>query len=326
MNVGRSSKIAEALKNVESLGKTLKVPAVATNVAGVSSAAAATSQAIQQVKTSGFVSILMYVIAGILLIGILLLGIDQWITPVFQRSPGGDGYIPIPGTDMSQVIWPNLQSVTNITIGSAPTPIVAPGAPVPISPPNITVIEGQSTYGLTMDVFIQNEFPQNLPTGYNQRVLFLMGATVDSPILRVGLDNSKNTIYVTIFDSAGKQQSVVLDNVPIRLPFRIGVVVAPFSMEGYLNGELVMTKKLNDPPISPAKGSVIFQTSNIVGVNTDGTSSSPIVLSTNIKVLNVRAFGYAVPPTEMMGRMNDLKEKAEFQPTTDSPLATCSSS
>jgi hypothetical protein len=301
--------VAKALKSVEELAKSLKLPAVS-----VKPLQPKPDIAVTQTKTSGFVQIIMYIMAGILLICIILLGVDQWITPIFQRSPGGSGYIPIPGTDASQVVWLNLENVANVYIGKQPAQ--APTIGLISSPPSpqMTVIEGQEVYSMTMDVFIQNEYSQKLPLGYDQRILFVMGMSVDNPILRVGLDNTKNTIYVTVFDNNGNQQSVVIDNVPIRTPFRVGVVVKPYAMEGYMNGRLVMTKKLNKQSLSPATGSVIFSPSNIIGIDTNSANATPVVLSKDIKVLNVRGFGYAVPPTEMYGRMIDLKKVAEFKP------------
>lgn len=323
MDPARSSRIANALKSVEALGKSLKLPTKLTDVISTGNKATniVTKAAAEQVETSGFVRIIMYFMVGILLIFILLLGIDQWITPIFQRSPGGDGYIPIPGTDMSQVVWTELTEVANVYVGLAPTPPVSIGTPVPKSAPQITVIEGQPTYSLTMDIFIQNEYSQLS----EQRVFFVMGSDVNSPTLRLGLDNTKNTVYATVFSSGGLQENVVIDNVPIRTPFRIGIVVTPHSMDGYLNGRLVMSRKLKNHPIPPSTGSVIFATSNIVKSDTVNPSGPSVVLSTGIKVLKLRAFGYSVPPTEMYGRMSDLTSKETFKPDMLSASGTCSS-
>jgi hypothetical protein len=315
MDPARSSRIANALKSVEALGKSLKIPTKVTDIisSGNKATNIATKAGVEQVESSGFVRIIMYFMVGILLIFILLLGIDQWVTPIFQRSPGGDGYIPIPGTDMSQVVWTDLKEVSNIYIGIAPTPPVSIGTPAPKSPPQITVIEGQPTYSLTMDVFIENEY-SNLP---DQRIFFVMGTDVNSPTLRVGLDNTKNTVYISVFNSAGLQETAVIDNVPIRMPFRIGTVVTPFSLDGYLNGRLVMSRKLKNNPIPPSTGSVIFATSNIV------KSNPQTVISAGIKVLKIRAFGYSVPPTEMYGRMSDLTAKDTFNPVIPSSPGSC---
>jgi len=293
METNRADKISEVLKSVQKLGKNMKT-ATGIKIANPENSANAIGQPVQG---TGFVRILMYIIAGILLIGILLLGVDQWITPIFKRSPGAPGYIPVPGIDTSQVFWPNAYVVSNITVG---TPAPTPGT----TPLSVTVIEGQSSYGITMDVLIKDEYPQDLGSGQNQRIFFTMSQTVANPSLRVALDNDKNTVYITCFDSAGLQQSVKLDNVPIHAPFRVGVNISPYLLEGYLNGLLVETRQLNSIPKPPTTGDKIFSPPNIILNNK--------VMSKGISVLNIRCFGNTVPATEMNGRMDDLKDKSAF--------------
>jgi len=301
MEQSRANKISEVLKNVSTLGKSLKMPGVTGQGIGIPEAKNAIGVPVQG---SGFVRILMYVIAGILLIGIILLGVDQWITPVFKRSPGAPGYIPIPGTDLSQVFWLDTNNVSDITVGSVP-----PATAGQMKPLSVTVLEAQTSYSLTMDVFIADEYPQILPSGETVRTFFLMGTSINNPTLQVSLNNTKNTVYITSFDSAGLQQSVSIDNVPLYSPFRIGITISPYIMESYLNGKLINTKKLTSIPMPPSSGNKIFATANIKNNNTP-----PIILSTGIKVLNVRAFGYTASSSEMEGRMSDLIRSSTFNP------------
>jgi len=315
MEQSRANKITEVLKNVKTLGKNLKLPVASGQSRNLPEQKNAIGVPVQG---SGFIIILMYFIAGILLIGIILLGVDQWITPIFQRSPGAPGYIPIPGTDLSQVYWKNLTQVANITVGAVPP---SASGQIPLS---VTVLQGQTSYSLTMDIFINNEYAQTLPTGQTQRVFFIMAASATGNGLQVSLDNTKNTVNITCIDSAGTRQSLVIDNVPIHTPFRIGLTISPNVMEGYLNGLLVITKKLTSSPVPPESGHKIFATSNITYTPTSTTENPtplPITLSTGIKVLNVRAFGYRVPSSEMKGRMYDLTNSKVFNPPSvfDSP-------
>lgn len=295
MNASRADKISEVLKNVSNLGKTIKT---ATGIKPANAPEPVNAIG-QPVKGSGFVRILMYVIAGLLLVGIILLGVDQWITPIFQKSPGAPGYIAIPGTDQSEVYWPNAAAVKDIIVGTPPPAVN--GTPAL----STTVIEGQTSYSITMDVLITDEYPQDLGSGQNQRIFFTMSQMVENPSLRVSLDNEKNSVYITCFDAEGLQQSVKLDNVPIRAPFRVGITVSPYLLEGYLNGLLVQTRQLNTVPKPPSSGDKIFAPTNIV--------IDKKVVSRGISVLNMRCFGYQVPASEMKGRMDDLSEKSNFR-------------
>lgn len=260
------------------------------------------------VAGSGFVRILMFCIAGLLIFGVILLAIDQWITPVFQRSPGAQGYIPIPGTDTTDVFWLTPGGISDITVGQPPPSVSAPGTPAGIEPLSTSTIVGQGSYSITMDVLINNEYPHDIGNA-EQRTFFVMSQTVDRPSLRVGLDNSKNTVYITCYSSEGLPQSVQLNNVPIYKPFRVGLVITPYTLEGYLNGKLVQTKNLKVASILPTSGDRIFAPANIITAD-----SPPKTLSANISVLNLRTFGYAASPAEMNGRMGDLMTVQDYKP------------
>ena len=329
MNQGRANKISEVLKNVSTLGKQLKIPG--------SSGQPGLSGKLPEVKNiiglpaegTGFVRIIMYILAGILLIGIILLGVDQWITPVFQRSPGAPGYISIPGNDRTQVFWKELDDVADITIG-----YVAPPAGSRIKPLSVTNLVNQSSYSITMDVYIKNEYPQTLPTGTSQRVFFLLGTSLTNWTLQISLDNSKNTVSIicrqTATGTTGDQQALSIDNVPIHKPFRIGLVMSAYVMEGYLNGMLIHTKKLASSAIEPSSGNKIFATSNIATTAIPAVAAAPataavaatpavaaipsLILSSGIQVLNVRTFGYSASSAEMKARMSDLSTNLLFNP------------
>jgi hypothetical protein len=76
----------------------------------------------------------------------------------------------------------------------------------------------------------------------------------------------------------------------------------------YLNGKLYKTRKLSGTSAAIATGDTIYPPSSIkltVGQTTT-------TLSTGIKVLNFRAFGYVPEPSEMLSRMNDLIPTASF--------------
>jgi hypothetical protein len=293
-NPDRYDKIAEVMKNVTNLGKSIRKPTglqflqPGQGVAGLPHA----------VTGSFTVRVLLYGVATILFVGLILLAIDQWVTPIFERSPGDGGYIPVPGTDTSQLYWQSTKDVKDLTIGTDSS-----------GNSYATVIEGQANYSITMDVLINNEFPQNLGKDANGNVIsmrsfFVIGPTVLSPVLSVSLDNSTNTIYITVADSNGSPQTVVIDNVPIHTPFRIGISKSTSIMEGYLNGLLVRTRPLKTTTILPSTGNKIFSAANIINNNN--------VLSTGIKVRNLRFFGYTVPPTEMKGRMGDLSSPKAY--------------
>jgi hypothetical protein len=290
MDPSRSERITDIMKNITGLGKNIKKPTTLRYVAQ------GQSRLSEPVGGSQIIRILMIGVASLLLIGVILLCVDQWITPIFQRAPGDNGYIPVPGIDPSEIFWLTSNSVANITIGtSAPT-----GAGTSILQTN--VIENQGNYSITLDILIRNEYPQTLGNDQNgrpitQRTCFLLGPNVNNPTLQVGIDNTTNTCIISAFDSLGTVQSIEIDNVPIHTAFRIGISKSSYSMEGYLNGLLVKTRQLKTSTILPGTGDKIFAPQNII--------MNGKVLSQGITVRNVRLFGYTLPSSEMKGRMND---------------------
>ena len=314
MDISRAEGIANIIKTTRQLGKNIKKPGTIKDITGLPGTIGPSGLP-KAVEGSGVLKVLMYIVAGLLLLGLLLLGIDQWITPIFIRRPGDNGYIPIPGTDTSQVYWQTTDSIADITIGTPIPPTVTAGSPTPTPPLFTTVIEGQSGYSITMDVFIQDEsIPKNFTSSSMLRTFFMLGTpssngiSVPSSILSVSLDPTINKVYITVYDPNSQPESATIDNVPIHKSFRIGVVKSPFILEAYLNGKLVMTKQLTSISKTPNTGDRILAPANI-------KDTTGLVLSQNIKVMNVRTFGYMVSPSEMMGRMNDLITKPPASPS-----------
>jgi len=301
MDISRAKNAAEVIKMTTKLGKSIKKPSLPSKLPGILGEKSETGLP-PAIEGSGVVKVLMYIVAGLLLIGLILLGVDQWLTPIFQRAPGGKGYIPIPGNDMSQVYWKDRTKVGNIVIGTPSTATT----PMPLS---TTVLEGQSSYSITMDVYIADEYSQIDSSGvpFDKRIFFLLGTTPDTPILMAWLDNDMNTVTITSYDTSNNLvENAIIDNVPIHTPFRIGITKSPKVLEAYLNGLLVMTRQIKGNSKIPSSGSIIFSPANII---IDSTNKSQ-----GIKVLNMRTFGYVVEPSEMQGRMSDLILKRLINP------------
>jgi len=291
MDVSRAEKISEVMKNISGLGKSIKKP---TNLKY--NVPTQGSRLPEPVAGSQVIRILMILIASLLLIGIILLGVDQWVTPIFQRKPGDSGFIPVPGIDESELYWPDSKGVSNIRIGT-----VAPDASG-LKPLSTNVIENQGNYSITMDIIINDEYPQALGNDVNgnvitQRTFFLLGPSVANPTLQVSIDNLTNTAIITAIDTNKLVQSIQIDNVPIHKPFRIGIAKSSYIMEGYLNGLLVKTRQLKTNTILPGTGDTIYTPANII--------NNGNVVSRGIRVFNVRLFGYTVTASEMKGRMTD---------------------
>lgn len=298
---GRAEIAKTALKDLQSLGKKI----------GQSSVSSVISKSPYLTGTplsaSTLFNAVLYIGTGIFAVILILMAVDQWVTPIFQTKPGSKGFLLLPGTDTSQVYWTHIKQIDNVLIGLPPPNYSEkyPGAAEPIS---TTVIEEQDSYTITLDVYIENEFPQDIGTD-TSRKFFVLGPSLSMPTITMSLDNLKNTVYITVIDTDGNFQSCVLDNVPIHKPFRIGFTKSGNIIEGYINGKLEKTINLRSKNlIKPTTGSLIFAPSKI----TSGSGAEVLSLSKGIKVMNMRLFGYAVSPSEMIGRMSDLIPRNKF--------------
>lgn len=330
MDTDRAAKVAEIYKTTQQLGKNIKKPGVAKRSTILEEARV--SGVPQPVEGTGLMRILMYIAAGLLVLGLILLAVDQWITPIFVRKPGSSGYIPVPGTDTSIVYWTSSSSVisllsrtpvvtpTNITIGNV---VATAAVPNPVS---CGILVGQSIFSLTMDVYIVNDattstLPINDPTKNTAtppllRTLFFIGSpgassdgtsnTATTQKLLITMEPNKNSLNIT---AASSQENVIIDNVPMNTAFRIGLVSTPYTLEGYLNGRLVMTRHIQSTsPITLVRGDIIYAPANIQGTGN-------MLLSAGIKVMNLRVFAYEVGPSEMLARMYDLAPNSVINPS-----------
>lgn len=336
MDQDRAKAAEAALKNVETLKKSLAKPESAKAKTAPTTPAGPTkiqaSGLPEPVAGTGFVQYIMYFIGGVLVLGVVLMIIDRWFFPVFKRSPGAPGYISLPGNDMSDNLWTDLKAITDITIGAEPQSTdtsTPPPTPIPLYS---GVLASQSTYSITLDVMVNDEKPQNLgpdaATNNISRTFFFLGTALDNNNRKVTftMDNTMNRVHVNVFNANKLIQSCIIDNVPIHTPFRIGFVKSPYVMEAYLNGFLVQTVQLQGEQIDPIMGDKIYAPQNIkysppataaapaTPATAAATPATPIVLSSGIQVMNLRLFPYAAMPNEMQARMSDLTQIRKFNP------------
>jgi hypothetical protein len=297
MDASRAQKIAQVLKDTRTLGKDIGKPAAA-----VRAATEATSRLPIGSIGGTVMKYLLYLIATLLAIGLLVLAIDQWVTPIFKRLPPS-----LPGIDKTQVFWTNTSSVAPILVGTPP-----PDSTPSVTTPYVSILQGQESYAFTADVLINDEFPKTLAGEVNDRIFLTVGTSpfsLNTSKIEISLNNTVNTVKVTVFTGSIRAiESAEIENVPIHTSFRIGVVKTPTYMDVYLNGKLYKTRKLLGTSAAIATGDTIYPPSSIRLT----LGSTTTTLSTGIKVLNFRAFGYVPEPSEMLSRMNDLIPTASF--------------
>ena len=167
------------------------------------------------INTSSISRILSYVFAIFIVILVILLFIHFFITPIFKLRPGAPGLIPVPGMDDGTLFW-NKTTAAQIQNKDLPISSLSYG------------------YSLNMDVFIQN--PLQFETA--PRIFFTRGAQYkakpdgDSILgvlsnynLAVALMADTNDMIVSVLNNSNNMENIVVSNVPIQEPFRLGIIV-----------------------------------------------------------------------------------------------------
>jgi hypothetical protein len=197
------------------------------------------------VPRSSWIRIVSYILAILIVILVILLFIHFFIKPIFQFKPGGSGIIPVPGFDDGNIFWNK----------TTPGQILNKDLPIATQTYN---------YSVNLDVFIEN--PLQFST--YPRVFFTRGASnKDTPsgntLLGVlnyynvcaALMADTNDMIVSVMNQDNHTENVVISNVPVQEPFRLGIVVLEQALEVYINGHLMKTRKFASPPMD-VKGDI----------------------------------------------------------------------
>ena len=196
----------------------------------------ANSQNASSSSLSSVGQIATYVLAVMVIMLFILIAVHFFITPIFQLRPGGPGIIPIPGGDDGVLYWNK-------------------GNPAQILEDNLPIKDKSWEYSLVLDVFLQN--PLQFSKSY--RILFSRGAVraptptgttllgmFDTYNLVVGLKPDTNDMIVSVLSGTTgtkNEENIIVPNVPVQQPFRLGIVVMEHALEVYINGHLVKTRK-----------------------------------------------------------------------------------
>jgi hypothetical protein len=200
-----------------------------------------TFSTINSSNTSMLGQVMTYLLASFVIMLFILIIVHFFFTPIFQLHPGGAGIIPVPGGDDGLVYW-NKGNASEIMENKLP-------------------IQGSSWgYSLILDTFIQN--PLQFSNRY--RILFSRGAVrsaspsgsdtllgmFDTYNLVVGLKPDTNDMIISVLSGStmtNNEENVIIPNVPVQHPFRLGIVVMERALEVYINGDLIKTRKFDYP-------------------------------------------------------------------------------
>jgi hypothetical protein len=229
-----------------------------------------------------WVSVASYLFAIAIIVGILLLFVHFTIRPIFQFTPGGQGILPIPGFKDSRVYWKKQKDVAILneqTMGTAKIP--------------------SQNWSFTLDLFVKNPttlHSSNIPVFQREQLLGSSTSQTQSNA-HIYLVPGTNDLIVGVTNTMNNAEDVVLSNVPVQAPFRVGVVILDVAMEVYINGRLVKTRAFDAPP------------ANFTGrfVPPQGTAADLV------KVRNLQIWSRPATASEIRHATPGLMHGSEFQ-------------
>jgi hypothetical protein len=256
--------------------------------------------ALENGVNSGVSQYLYYFIIITISILLLLTLVHFTVTPIFKTRPGGQGYIPMPGTDDSAFYWKNENEL--VILKDIETPL------------------GTNTenYSILIDIQVDNPTAN---TG-SPRILFARGVHINPPnnkssqksdILSIApdfnlilyLDPLTNDLNISIqtLTVAGSKtlETIVIPNIPVGKALRLGVMLGSKVLEIYLNGYLAKSKAF---------------TNRVRAVTGEIQPPVDTVLSATARVRNLRIWNRPLSPSEF--RSYGGGEDMGFKPFPDS--------
>jgi hypothetical protein len=105
----------------------------------------------------------------------------------------------------------------------------------------LSIREKAYDYSFTIDIFIQNP----MQFSKQNRMLFQRGNDPNGTSFnfRVALKPDVNDLIVSVqTTNQSKTENILIPNIPVQEPFRLGVILSQYYFEAYLNGKLIKTK------------------------------------------------------------------------------------
>jgi hypothetical protein len=191
-------------------------------------------------------SILLRALLIIVIVLIILIFIHYTIRPIFKKTPDDPGIIQMPTiTGADKVFWKNKSDVSALDVAKTPLGSSTSGNNYSLCV-DIEIADGYKYTGLPRIIFYKGTDLATIPNEQRERAS--VASMIRGGSLVFALTRDTNDLQVGIITANNNLEGVLLYNVPIRKPFRVGVIVTDTRLEVYTNGRLSRTRKLSATP------------------------------------------------------------------------------
>jgi hypothetical protein len=258
-------------------------------------------QSSQSDMKSTLLSVVFRAVLIILLVALILILIHFLIYPIFKVKADEPGLISVP-TIISEdkLFWSNKNDIAPLAVTDTPLGSTASSSSYSLTL-DIQIDDAHNYTGAPRIIFYRGDNTIRIPRGKEPQAT--IGSMIVNPSLVFALTRDTNDLQISVITQDNNTEGILLYNVPIRKPFRIGVVLSDKVIEVYTNGLLSRTRSLSSPP-KPVQGKFW---------------PSP---TTGIQLRNLHIWPTTIIPVEMRTALPALSSSA-FEVTSLQDTSTC---
>jgi hypothetical protein len=258
-------------------------------------------QSSQSDMKSTLLSVVFRAVLIILVVALILILIHFLIYPIFKVKADEPGLISVPTiTSEDKLFWSTKNDIAPLAVTDTPLGSTASSSSYSLTL-DIQIDDAHNYTGTPRIIFYRGDNTIRIPRGKEPQAT--IGSMIANPSLVFALTRDTNDLQISVITQDNNTEGILLYNVPIRKPFRIGVVLSDKVIEVYTNGLLSRTRSLSSPP-KPVQGTFW---------------PSP---TTGIQLRNLHIWPTTIMPVEMRTALPALSSSA-FEVTSLQDTSTC---
>jgi hypothetical protein len=258
-------------------------------------------QSSQSDMKSTLLSVVFRAVLIILVVALILILIHFLIYPIFKVKADEPGLISVPTiTSEDKLFWSTKNDIAPLAVTDTPLGSTASSSSYSLTL-DIQIDDAHNYTGAPRIIFYRGDNTIRIPRGKEPQAT--IGSMIANPSLVFALTRDTNDLQISVITQDNNTEGILLYNVPIRKPFRIGVVLSDKVIEVYTNGLLSRTRSLSSPP-KPVQGKFW---------------PSP---TTGIQLRNLHIWPTTIMPVEMRTALPALSSSA-FEVTSLQDTSTC---
>jgi len=258
-------------------------------------------QSSQSDMKSTLLSVVFRAVLIILVVALILILIHFLIYPIFKVKADEPGLISVPTiTSEDKLFWSTKNDIAPLAVTDTPLGSTASSSSYSLTL-DIQIDDAHNYTGAPRIIFYRGDNTIRIPRGKEPQAT--IGSMITNPSLVFALTRDTNDLQISVITQDNNTEGILLYNVPIRKPFRIGVVLSDKVIEVYTNGLLSRTRSLSSPP-KPVQGKFW---------------PSP---TTGIQLRNLHIWPTTIMPVEMRTALPALSSSA-FEVTSLQDTSTC---